>query len=241
MLKKVGGIVLRTTKYSESSVICAIYTQELGLRTYIMNGVRKKNSKVSPALLRPMSLVEMVVYHQEEKDINRIKEIKPSFIYEHVPFNVVKGAVGLFITEVAQKTVKEPEPNIPLFNFLTGSYHLLDKTNCTVALFPIWFLVQFTPYLGLAPIIQSTNPHAMFDYAEGQMVDEAPTHHYYFSAEHTQLLSAFLELNYETCSQLNMDSTTRKNLLDDMLKYYQYHIENFGELNAVLVMQTVFA
>jgi len=241
MLKKVEGIVLRTTKYSESSVICAIYTQELGLRTYIMNGVRKKNSKVSPALLRPMSLVEMVVYHQEEKDINRIKEVKPSFIYEQVPFDVVKGAVGLFMTEVAQKTVREPEPNLSLFNFLVDNYHLLDKTQCSIALFPIWFLVQFTSYLGLVPIVQTDDTQTLFDYAEGRLVDEPPTHQYYFSAEHTQLLSAFLELDYETCSQLQIEHTTRKKLLDDMLKYYQYHIENFGELNAVVVMQAVFS
>ena len=75
MLKTIQGIVLRSVKYSESSVICDVYTRELGLRTYIASGVRSKKSNISPNWVRPMALVEAVVYHREKKDINRIKEI----------------------------------------------------------------------------------------------------------------------------------------------------------------------
>ena len=42
MYSQTKGIVLSSVKYSESSIICKIYTAKLGLQSYIVNGVRKK-------------------------------------------------------------------------------------------------------------------------------------------------------------------------------------------------------
>ena len=74
MLKKTKGIIFHQVKYSESSVIVKIYTELLGLQSYILKGVRKKKSKIKSNLLQPLTLVEMEVYHKENSEINFIKE-----------------------------------------------------------------------------------------------------------------------------------------------------------------------
>jgi DNA repair protein RecO (recombination protein O) len=242
MLKKVEGLIIKAIKYSETSVICDAYTAELGRRTYIINGVRKKNSRISPALVKPMSLVEMIVYHHEEKDINRIKEIKPSYIYQRLPFDVARGAIGLFVTEVAQKTLREPEPNPVLYEFLVACYQKLDQTEEKIVNFPIWFLVKLSTYLGLFSVAKNLSEDCVFDYSEGKILREIPSgHHYYFSSQNTHLLAAFLELDFETSAQLELSNQDRRDFMDDMLRYYQYHIDNFGELNSILVLKTVFS
>ncbi len=40
MLVKTSGIVFRAVKYSETSIITDVYTRDLGMQTYIVNGVR---------------------------------------------------------------------------------------------------------------------------------------------------------------------------------------------------------
>jgi DNA repair protein RecO (recombination protein O) len=47
MLDKTEGIVLKTTKYSESSVITSIFTKKYGLLSFIVQGIRssKKQAK----------------------------------------------------------------------------------------------------------------------------------------------------------------------------------------------------
>ena len=45
MLIKTAGIIFQTKKYSESSLIADIYTEEKGLRSYIISGVRSKKGK----------------------------------------------------------------------------------------------------------------------------------------------------------------------------------------------------
>ena len=118
MLIKTKGIVLKAIKYGETSLIVDIYTEEKGLRKYIVSGVRKQKAKISAGLLQVMSSVEIIAYEKEGKGLNRLKEIRASHIYQSIPMEIRKGAVGLFIAEIAQKTLKEAESNKPLFDFL---------------------------------------------------------------------------------------------------------------------------
>lgn len=242
MLKKVEGIIVKAVKYSETSIICDAYTRELGLRTYIINGVRKKNSRISPGLLQPMALVDMVVYHHEDKDINRIKEIKSSYAYQRIPFEVPRGAIGLFMTEVVQKTLKEPEPQPELFEFLKTCYYRLDTTAAKIANYPVWFLTHYANYLGLRPTIKKLTNESVFDYSIGTILAEAPSeHHYYFSTHNTHLLAAFLELEADGGAELELTQEDRRSLQNDLLRYYQYHIDNFNTLNSIEVLQSIFS
>ena len=93
MLIKTRGIIFRSIKYSETSIITDIFTEEKGLRTYIISGVRKKNARVSASLLQVMSLVDLVVYHRDDKDMTRIKEIKAAHIYQSLPFEIAKSSI----------------------------------------------------------------------------------------------------------------------------------------------------
>ncbi|MFT3936946.1 MAG: recombination protein O N-terminal domain-containing protein [Chitinophagaceae bacterium] len=54
------GIVLRTVKYGETSVIASIYTELFGLQSYLVNGVRT-SSKKGPgkaSLFQPGSILD---------------------------------------------------------------------------------------------------------------------------------------------------------------------------------------
>ena len=86
MLANTDGLVTRSIKYGESSLIFDVYTRQWGMRTYIAHGVRQEKPKFSQLLLRPNALIDMVVYHVADKEINHIKEIKPTYIYQKLPF-----------------------------------------------------------------------------------------------------------------------------------------------------------
>ena len=40
MLEKTRGIVLSTVKYGETSIIAAIFTEQFGRQSYMINGIR---------------------------------------------------------------------------------------------------------------------------------------------------------------------------------------------------------
>jgi DNA repair protein RecO (recombination protein O) len=241
MLHTIKGLILRTVKYAESSVICDIFSRELGLRTYILNGVRQQNSKIGAALVRPMNWVELVVYHREDREINRVKEIRPFYIYQKIPFDVIKGSIALFITEIVQKSIKESVENQELYEFLQNSYQLLDRMESRPANFHLAFLVKLTRYLGFMPEGENfygLEDEIFFDYQNGEFCKEKPMHIYFFDAAQSQLMLNFLEKPISESSEFQLNSQKRIEMIESLLKFYQYHIENLN-INAHAVLHQV--
>ena len=129
MLHTTYGIVLKTIKYAETSVITKVYTEAFGVQSYIVNGVRSTKSKNNKAgLLQPLTLLDMVVYYKEGRDLHRISEMKNAFIFTAIPFEVVKRSIGIFMVEIMSKSIREEESNPDQFEFLWNAVQLLDQT-----------------------------------------------------------------------------------------------------------------
>ena len=74
MTHQTKGIVLKTVKYGETSLVVTVFTRMFGIQTYLVNGVRKQQQKGSKAImLQPSALLDMEVYHNEMKSLQRIK------------------------------------------------------------------------------------------------------------------------------------------------------------------------
>src|SRR5882672_9774756 len=98
MTHKTKGIVLRTVKYGETSVIVAVYTELFGIQSYLVNGVRisSKKSPGKSALFQPSAILDLVVYHNDLKNLQRIKEYKWGWLYRTIFSDVFSNAVALF-------------------------------------------------------------------------------------------------------------------------------------------------
>ena len=144
-LLKTKGIVLRAVKYGETSMVVSIFTELFGLQSYLVNGVRTATKKGSGKanLFQPAAILDLVVYHHESKQLNRIKEFKWGYLYQHVFSDVPKNAVALFMTELLGKCLKQPECNPELFEFTEDVFEHLDRSSGTVmANLPLFFALH---------------------------------------------------------------------------------------------------
>ena len=63
MTHKTKGIVLRTIKYGETSVVVTIFTELFGIQTYMVNGVRTtEKSSAKANYFQPGAILDLVVY-----------------------------------------------------------------------------------------------------------------------------------------------------------------------------------
>ena len=106
-LVKTKGLVLRSMKYRESSLICDIYCRELGMRSFIVQGARKQKSRVGAGFFQPMQILSLVVYDQPGASLHRIKEVSASGLFLELQTNIPKSAVGLFLLELARRSIRE--------------------------------------------------------------------------------------------------------------------------------------
>ncbi len=238
MLIKTRGIILRSIKYSETSIISDIYTEEKGLRSYIISGVRKKNARISPSLLQVMTLVEIVAYHRDDKELCRIKEIKTAEVYSSIPFDFLKGSLGLFIAELAQKTIQEAEENQALFNFLFDTFLHLDKTPHSIANLHLHFMLTFSTFLGFRPDGKYSELSPLFDLKEGIFTKQV-NHVYFLKPTISQILDQLLNSTAQNSHLIKLSKANRKLLLTQLINYYRLHIENLPTINAHTILQEV--
>lgn len=240
MITKTRGIVFRAIKYGETSLITEIYTEQYGLQKYIINGVRSAKSKTKASLLQVMSLLDLVVYHRADKQLKRIKEIKPAYIFQGIPFDIRKGAVGLFMAEMARKTIREEESNPRLFHFLFESFCLLDRTTSPIANYHLCFLLQLSQYLGFAPGGAFCRATPIFDLREGVFVAGSPGSHVFVEGECSAALYALLRSSLEGAHSVQLSAENRRLLLRHLIDFYRLHIENLPTINSHEILQEVF-
>lgn len=151
MLHKTKALVLRSVKYGETSLVVTMFTEMFGLQSYMVNGVRAATPKqpYRGSFFQPATLLDLVVYHNEKQSLQRIKEYKWSYIYQDIYRNVHKNTVALFMVEVLQKCLKQPETNAELFAFAEDVLIHLDRGGDTVAAnLPLYYLVHLAHFLG---------------------------------------------------------------------------------------------
>ena len=234
MLIKTQGIILRTVRYSETSIIADIYTEEKGLRAYIISGVRNRNAKMGMGMLQIMSIVELVTYDRDSKTINRIKELKAAYVYQTLPFDVKKAAIGMFMAELVSKTIKETEVNKALFQYLYESFVALDQAQQSIGNWHLLFMLEMATFLGFMPDNNYTRETPWFDLQEGVFVAEKPVDNY-LNKEMSLVFSKLLANE----DSVVMNRSQRNELLKKMMTYYQLHIESFKELNSWHILQEV--
>lgn len=241
MLIKTRGILLKTIKYGESSVIAEVYTEERGLRKYVINGVRSKKARVHASLLQVISLLEMVVYSREDRDLNHVKEIRPAHVYQSLPFDVRKSALALFMAEVVRKTIRESEENKPLFDFFFRTFQYLDETTHSINNLHLYFLVELSAFLGFLPAGEYEDDTPFFDLQEGTFVEAIPKHVYYLEEQLSILLNELLHNDLLHAHLIKMTSLQRRALLQNLLDYYKLHMDFMPDIHSHQILHDVLS
>src|SRR6186713_1320642 len=117
MNSKTRGIILQSTNYSETSLVVKIYTEQGGLGSFIVSGVRTRNSRFKSNIFQPLSLVELVTTGSSSQSMKRITEIQLAPPFSGIPEDIVKSSIAIFLAEVIYRSIREEEPNPSLFGF----------------------------------------------------------------------------------------------------------------------------
>lgn len=245
MTHKTKGIVLRTVKYGETSVVTTVYTELFGIQTYIVKGVRKSTKKSAGKAIyfQPAAILDMVVYHNEFKNLNFIKEYDWSHLYQNILFDVVKNTVALYVAELLQHSLKQPEANPELFYLTEDTLKQLDTANPTLtANLPLYFSLHLAGELGFRIQGEYTNATPVLDLQEGQFIEDKPGHPYYLDKQLAEASSQLLSINfYNDLENLHFNRGIRKGLIAAYQNYLALHVHEFGEIKCLPVLQEIFS
>ncbi|QDH78792.1 DNA repair protein RecO [Echinicola soli] len=227
MIKKTQGIVIHYIKFRESSIIVKIFTRDLGLKSYIVNGVRSARSKSKMALYQPLSLLDLVVYDKENASINRISEVKLAYPFQRIPFDFYRSGVAMFVGEILSKSIYENYQNEYLFDFIYQSVTFLDSEPISLSTYPLSFLLETSGFLGFAP----DSAGEFFEQVHPDVNDGS------FALEEKKFFTQLLKNPFDP--SIKIPPSVRKSLLDDLLTFYKLHLDTFFEVRSLEVLRNL--
>ncbi|MDR0686968.1 MAG: DNA repair protein RecO [Dysgonamonadaceae bacterium] len=241
MQHKTQGIVLHSTPYSDRFSITIVYTEKFGRMSYLtIRTAGRSKSQIPKALLHPLATLDMVVEHQNLREIQRIKEVKILFPLITLTSNPVKNAIGLFIAELFGKVVREMHPNRELFGFFLQSIRTLEETEKPCANFHLAFMLELGGYLGFTPDGESYLDGAFFDLRNGRFTALRPSHPHFLNPDDSYIFSLLIRMNYANMHVFRFLGDERRTIVEHILSYYRLHLDNFPEIKSVGVLHEVF-
>jgi DNA repair protein RecO (recombination protein O) len=224
ILHHTRGIVFRSLKYSETSLIVKIYTEEFGLQSYLVKGAAGRKARLKPVFFQPLNLLDLVVYRKERLTLQTIREARFSVIYRSIPEDIRKSSMVLFLDEILNRAVGEEESNPDLFSYLWNSLELLDSTDQPVIHFHLLFLVKLSRYLGFFPRMNYSSSTPYFQLQEGLFVPGPDKGEGLLDQRLSALLARAMAHPMDHPHMAGLAARERDALLGALLDYYRYHI-----------------
>jgi DNA repair protein RecO (recombination protein O) len=241
MLHKTRGIVLKTTLYSESSVIVQVFTEKFGIQSYLINGVKKARAKISMNMLQPLHLVDMVVYHKANGNIQRVSELRPSPVFSSIPYDLTKRTIILFLNEVLYKSIRQQMADEHLFEFIYSAICWFDECGEGNVNFHLAFLLKLSRFLGFAPRGAESADQCYFDLQEGEFKSKVPVHPHFLNQDDAGLFILLYTTPFEKIHGIKAENKIRRYVLDKILIYYALHTASFGEIISHQVLEEVLS
>ncbi|HSF55851.1 MAG TPA: DNA repair protein RecO [Algoriphagus sp.] len=225
MIRKTSGIVLSSIRYKDTSIIVKIFTRELGLKSYLVNGVRTMGKGSKMALYQPLTLLDLVVYDKENSGLQRISEAKLQRAHQRIPFDFPRTSIALFMTEVINRTIYENYQNEGLFDFLSESVVILDQSEAQLSHFPLVFLIEKAKFLGFSP-----------EEAEGFILESKNQP---FSGEELPKTIEYLEnlIGEKYQCSMKISVLLRRKLLDHLLNFYAEQLDNPNPFKSLAIIR----
>jgi len=240
MIVKTRGVVLHYIKYSDSSGIVNVFTQQAGRQSYMVRGLNKGKRVIRNAMFQPLTIVDIEGSHSSKREVQQLKSCTLGYVPSSTNFSFAKNSVAIFLAEVLNSTLHEDAPDHSLYEFVESSIVALDQAENEIANFHIMFLAKLTRYLGFGPSVPENGSSMVFDLTNGVFGHVPPASGEYASQTKSNLLAVFLVTPFHEMGKIKMGKEERRDLLSLLIKYYSLHVPGFRKINSTTILYDLF-
>ena len=238
MLTNSEAIILGYINYSETSVILKTYTKDYGFKSFIIRGIRsKKRKKITLGQLQPLNILD-IEFNDKGTKLSYLKTIKIIESYTSINDDIIKINICLFLAEFLSKILKIDLKNEPLFEFIKQSLLWFDNSN-KVSNFHLLFILKLSDYLGIMPKY-SSEKSLYFDIENG-IFTNTPMSSNYIKDRVVKDLQDILGIKFDYYNEIMTNINQRKDMLNFLISYYEYHVPGFKRPKSVDILNEVFS
>lgn len=240
-METLHGIVLRTIRYNDTSMIVDAFTDMYGYRSFVTKQTPTRRNNNASAFWQPLSMLEFQADIRPVATLPRPLDVRFYYKYTNVPYSPVKTAIVLFIAEFLSAVLREEKQNFSLYKYIEHSLQWFDEARfpSAIANFHLVFLMHMSRFIGIYPNFES--PADYFDLSSGTYQYNHPLHPNFIQKEEAAVLPLLFRMNYFTAHLFKLSASQRHRIIEVLNTYYRLHIPNFPELKSLEVLHEVFA
>lgn len=238
MQVKTEAIVINAIRYAEADLIVKTFTKQLGAVSFMVKGVLKsKRGKLRASFFQIGSFLEVDAIHKTKNRLHSLKEVNPQLHFKTLHSDIVKSSLLTFLFEIISQVLIDEEADEDLFQYFKNSFLWLDNNN-EISLFHLLFLIKFTSFLGCYPDVSEVEAPE-FDLESGKFVAFSKSNQT-ISGELLINFKTLLGMEFDDLKNVSMLKQQRKDLLQVILNYYNFHVSGYREPKSLLIFEQLF-
>ena len=242
MLQPTRGIVLKSVKYGDTSLIVTVFTRTFGVQSYIVQGIRSAKAKQQRAgLMQPATLLDMVVYNKPQQNLQRIREFQPAYSYMSLHEEIIKNSIALFSVELLLRLLPEHAPMPEVFDFVFDYLCTLDREHAgDCANLPLFFIICISRLLGyeIHGNYSDATPHP--NLAEGAFTEAPPRMAPFLEDEDARALDSLLKVQHpDELKKIELNAAARNRLMDWYNEFLHRHTQHMGAIRSLAVLRAI--
>ena len=250
MQETLRGIVLRTVKYGDNSLIVDLFTENHGRQSFMTSTTRAKRTIRSVSFWQPLSMVEFSTELKPNAGkLPRPNDVRTYYNYTDLSFSPIKSTLALFLSEFLCASLREEKENQLLYHYIESSLQWLDLASepTSIANFHLAFLMHLSRFIGIYPNLDinsqlsTVSSQLYFDLLAGTYCDHRPSHPHFLQGQEAQNLPTLFRMNYPTMHLFRLSRRERQRILQVLNTYYRLHVPQFPELKSLEVLQEFYS
>ena len=237
------ALILRKTKFGDTSLIIEVYSKEKGRMSALLKGARSPKSKIG-SRIDLINHVEVVIYNKEDKDLQLVTQVNLINHFPHLRENLEKIKYGSAVCELILKLVPENEPNDRIFRGTVKILSLINDCDHNESYYFSQYLLFFIKEIGYElSLLNCSNcgknldgeTENSFDFSSGIICKDCKKdkiHTYQFSEELFNLLKCLNTKN----NRISYSEGNIKNIIFILEKFLIYHNSDFKEIRSLKIL-----
>jgi DNA repair protein RecO (recombination protein O) len=233
MKYKSRAIALSYLKQGESSIIAKIFTEEKGLQSFIVKGVRAKKAKKKLGLFQPLQLLNINATLITKNSLQYISEITIAHNQVSDGIDMKKNFISIFVAEVISKVLLETEKDKALFKFIWELKNNLSNYEEINPNFPLIFLIGLSEQLGFLPSKDQIDGD-YFNLEFGEFTNNQQQLNHFIKKDNSYYLRKLLENK-----DINIPYKNRNKILLHLIQYYKLQHHELKNMTSHLIIQSL--
>ena len=233
MKYKSRAIALSYLKQGESSIIAKIFTEEKGLQSFIVKGVRAKKAKKKLGLFQPLQLLNINATLITKNSLQYISEISIAHNQVSDGIDMKKNFISIFVAEVISKVLLETEKDKALFKFIWELKNNLSNYEKINPNFPLIFLIGLSEQLGFLPSKDQIDGD-YFNLEFGEFTNNQQQLNHFIKKENSYYLRKLLENK-----DINIPYKNRNKILLHLIQYYKLQHHELKNMTSHLIIESL--